>query len=139
VLYDWRPALSLGGVIQNVGEPNVRGAILPVTYVPSATLRLWGARAAVSADGRFTSAGVLGYAFGLRATLGSARAPLGVLARLDTDRTLARAALAFGVSLGSQDLAGLVATTPGNASGIDALDLYGVSTRQFTRSRSVRD
>jgi len=139
VLYDWRPALSLGGVIQNVGQPNVRGTTLPVTYVPSATLRLWGARAALSADGRFTSAGVLGYAFGLRATLGATRVPLGLLARLDTDRTLARAGLAFGVSLGSRDLAGLVATAPGDASGIDALDLYGVSTRQFTRSRSVRD
>ena len=48
-------------------------------------------------------------------------------------------ALAFGVSLGSQDLAGLVATAPGDATRIDALDLYGVTTRRFARSRGVRD
>jgi len=139
ILYDWRASLSLGAVIQNVGRPTVRGTMLPVTYVPSATLRLFAARAALSADGRFTSGGVLGYAFGLRASLGAAtHVPVGLLARLDTDRVLARAAIAFGVSLGSQDLAGLVATAPGDA-GIDALDLYGVSTRRFSRSRVVRD
>ena len=83
---------------------------------------------------------MLGYAFGLRATLAAAtRHPIGVLARLDTDRTLARAGLAFGVSLGSQDLAGLVATAPGDAGRIDAVGLYGVSTRRFTHSRGVRD
>jgi hypothetical protein len=138
--YDWRASLSLAGVIENVGRPSVRGTTLPITYVPSATLRLFDARAALSADGRFTSGGVLGYAFGLRASLGATtRAPVGLLARLDTDRALRRAGLAFGVSLGSQDLAGLVATTPGDAGGIDAVDLYGVSTRRFARSRSVRD
>jgi hypothetical protein len=141
VLYDWKTSLAVGGVIENVGHPSVRGTTLPVTFVPSATLRLWDARAALSADGRFTSAGVLGYAFGLRAKLGgeATRVPLGVLARLDTDRSLARAGLAFGISLGAQDLAGLVATAPGDAGRIDALDLYGVSSRRFTRSRSFRD
>ena len=142
ILYDWRPSLSLGGAIENVGRPSVRGTTLPVTYVPSATLRLFEARAAVSADGRFTSAGVLGYAFGLRASLrATTRAPVGLLARLDTDGALRRAGLAFGVSLGSQDLAGLVATAPSDAGGIDALDLYGVSTRRFAPSRrgAVRD
>jgi hypothetical protein len=139
VLYNWGASLSVGGVIENVGRPSVRGTTLPVTYVPSATLRLLDARATVSADGRFASAGVLGYAFGLRARLGTTRLPVGVLARLDTDRKLARAGLAFGVSLGSQDLAGLVATASGDAGSIDALDLYGVSTRRFARSRSFRD
>ena len=140
ILYDWRPSLSLGGVIENVGRPSVRGTTLPVTYVPSATLRLFDARAAVSADGRFTSGGVLGYAFGLRASLGATtRAPVGLLVRLDTDRALRRAGLALGVSLGSQDLGGIVATAPGDADRIDALDLYGVSTRRFTRTRAVRD
>jgi hypothetical protein len=139
VLYNWGASLSVGGVIENVGRPSVRGTTLPVTYVPSATLRLLDARATVSADGRFASAGVLGYAFGLRARLGATRLPVGVLARLDTDRKLARAGLAFGVSLGSQDLAGLVATASGDAGSIDALDLYGVSTRRFARSRSFRD
>jgi hypothetical protein len=140
VVYDPGASLTLGGVIQNVGRPIVRGTTLPITYVPSATLRLWDARAALSADGRFTSGGVLGYAFGLRATLrAGTHVPVGVLARLDTDHALARAGLALGVSLGSQDLAGLVATAPGDAGRIDAVDLYGVSTRLFTRSRRVRD
>src|SRR2546430_991621 len=140
ILYQWKPALSLGGVIANVGHPSVRGTSLPVSYVPSATLHLGDARAALSADGRFTSAGVLGYAFGLRATLAAAtRVPVGLLARLDTDRRLARAGLTFGVSLGALDVAGLVATAPGDAGRIDGLDLYGVSTRRFARSRSVRD
>ena len=140
IAYEWRAALSLGGVIANIGRPSVRGATLPVTYVPSATLRLWDARAALSADGRFTSAGALGYAFGLRATLGAGtRVPVGVLVRLDTDRGLARAGLALGVSLGAQDVAGLLATAPGDARRIDGLDLYGVSTRRFAHSRGVRD
>src|SRR5207244_13523287 len=90
--YYRRAALTLGGVTENVGRPSVRGTALPITYVPSATLRLWDARAALSADGRFTSGGVLGYAFGLRATLGAGtHVPVGVLPRLDTDRTPARA------------------------------------------------
>ena len=83
---------------------------------------------------------MLGYAFGLRATLGAGtRVPVGVLVRLDTDRGLARAGLALGVSLGAQDVAGLLATAPGDARRIDGLDLYGVSTRRFARARRVRD
>ena len=140
ILYDWRASLSVGGVIENVGRPTVRGETLPVTYLPSATVRLLDGRAALSADGRFTAASALGYAFGLRATLGVAtRVPVGLLARLDTDGRLARAGLVFGVSFGSQDVAGLVATAPGDAGRIDGLNLYGVSTRRFARSRGVRD
>jgi len=44
VLYDWMASLSVAGVIENVGHPSVRGTTLPVTYVPSATLRLFDAR-----------------------------------------------------------------------------------------------
>ena len=69
VLYAWTPAISVGGTIQDLGEPRVRGELLPVTYVPSATVQLFQGGAALSALGRVTSAGVVGYAFGLHAQL----------------------------------------------------------------------
>ncbi len=110
VLYDWKRVLTVGGVIKNIGQPVVRG--------------------------RLTSDGVVGYAFALRGTLRAATSlPISLLARLDTDRSLHRSGLAFGLSLGGEDTAGLVARTPGDASRIDALSLYGVSTRRFTSAR----
>ena len=135
VLYAWTPAISVGGTIQDLGEPRVRGELLPVTYVPSATVQLLQGGAALSALGRVTSAGVLGYAFGLQAHLRQgSHLPLGLSARLDTDRSLHRAAFAFGLSVGGRDLAGVVATTPEDVSRVDALNLYGVSTRRFVSS-----
>ena len=140
VLYAWTPATSVGGTIQDLGEPRVRGELLPVTYVPSATVQLFQRGAALSALSRVTSAGVLGYAFGLQAQLRQGtRLPVGLSARLDTNRSLHRAGFAFGVSVGGQDLAGVVATTPGDVSRVDALSLYGVSTRRFVSSgRPIR-
>ena len=136
VLYDWTPAVSVGGVIQNIGQPVVRDSTLRLTYVPSATLQLAGRQVVLSALTRFTSDGVAGYGFGLRGTLRAGTSlPLGLLARLDTDRSLHRSRLAFGCSLGGEDAAGLVATLPGDAHRIDALSLYGVSTRRFTSAR----
>jgi hypothetical protein len=136
ILYDWTPALTVGGVIQNIGRPVVRDSTLRITYVPSATLHLAGQRVVLSALSRFTSDGVAGYAFALRGTLRAATSlPIGLLARLDTDRSLHRSALVFGFSLGGEDTAGRVARTPGDATGIDALSLYGVSTRRFTSAR----
>lgn len=136
VLYAWTPDLSVGGVIQNIGEPRVRGVLLPVTYVPSATLQLFRHGAAFSAIGRVTPDRVLGYAFSLRAQLRQATTlPVGLSARIDTDRSFHSAGLAFGFSLGGPDVVGAVATTPGDVSRIDALSLYGVSTRRFSPSR----
>jgi hypothetical protein len=136
ILYDWTRALSVGGVIQNIGRPVVRDSTLRITYVPSATLQLAGRRVVLSALSRLTSDGVAGYGFGLRGTLRAGTSlPIGLLARLDTDRSLRRGGLAFGFSLGGEDAAGLVAMTPGDAHGIDALSLYGVSTRRFTSAR----
>jgi len=136
ILYDWTPAFSVGGVIENIGRPVVRDSALRITYVPSATLQLVGRRIVLSALGQLTSDGVAGYGFGLRSTLRAGTSlPIGLLARLDTDRSLRRSGFAFGLSLGGQDTAGLVATTPGDAHGIDALSLYGVSTRRFTGAR----
>jgi hypothetical protein len=140
ILYDWTTSVSLAGVIQNIGEPVVRGSALPITYVPGATLHLEGVGAAISATGRLTAGGVLGYSLGARAGLRQGtQLPLGFVARVDTDRALHGAGFAFGFSLGAQDAAGLIATTPGNLGRIDALDLYGVSTRRFPAARSLRD
>jgi hypothetical protein len=140
ILYDWTPSVALAAVIQNIGRPVVRGITLPVTYVPGATVRLLDARAALSATSRLTSAGVLGYSLGARAALtDTPRLPLALVARIDTDRALHGAGFAFGLSLGAPDFAGLLATTPGDLGRIDALDLYGVSTRRFRPGRTIRD
>ncbi|HET7295727.1 MAG TPA: hypothetical protein VFI66_01205 [Gemmatimonadales bacterium] len=134
VVYEGMPVLAIGGVIENIGQPRVRDSTLRITYVPSATLQLLGRRLAVSALGRLTPDAVQGYAFAARATLRQgAKLPLGLTARLDTDGSFHRAGLAFGFSIGAQDAAGLVATTPGDVGRIDAMSLYGVSTRRFTR------
>jgi len=133
-LYDPLPTLSVGGAIQSIGRPEVRGETLPVTYVPAATARLLGPRVALSAQGRLASDVVLGYAFAARVGLREgSRRPVRLLARLDTDRSLKRAAFAFGLSVGADDVLGTVATTPGDVSRVDALSLYGVSTRRLKR------
>jgi len=131
VVYAAAPTLVLGAVVENLGQPTVRGSTLPINYVPGATVQLFDARAAVSLHGRLTSAGVAHYALGLGGGFGAAtRLPIHVLARVDTDRSLKRTGFAFGLSVGAQDLAGVVATTPGDVGRVDALSLYGVSTRQ---------
>ena len=136
LVYDVAPALTIGGVIENLGHPAVRDSTLAVTYVPGATLHLFGPRAALSAHGRLTSDRVAGYAFGLRAGVReSTSRPLRLLVRLDTDHALRRAAFAFGLSLGREDVVGAVARTPGDLGRLDALSLYGVSTRRFSRAR----
>lgn len=129
--YDVTEGLIVGAAIQNIGGPHVHDSTLRVTYVPSATLLL-GHQVGLSALSRLTSDGAEGYAFGARGTLGAGwKLPIGLLARLDTDHSLRRTGFVFGVSLGGEDGAGLVATTPGDVSKIDALSLYGVSTRRF--------
>jgi len=134
IQYDATPQVTVGGVIENVGQPTVRDSTLRAAYVPGATVRLFAARAALSVHGRFTSDGVVGYALGARAGLREGTSlPVRVLARIDTDRSLHRAAFTFGLSLGGQDAVGVVATAPGDAAHLDALSLYGLSTRRFTR------
>ncbi len=134
LLYDAAPGFTVGGVIENIRQPVVRDSTLRATYVPGATLRLFGARAAVSAHGRLTSDGVVGYAFGARTGFHEGTSlPIRVLARLDTNRSLRRAILAIGLSLGDQDLAGAVATTSADVARLDALSVYGVSTRRLDR------
>src|SRR5256884_6321586 len=139
ILYDWTPALSIGGVIQNIGQPVVRDSTLRLTYVPSATLQLAGRRVVLSALSRLTSDGVAGYGFGARGTLRAGTSlPIGLLARLDTDRSLHRGGFSVRFSLGAADMAGLVATTPPDGNGIDALRLDGGAARRLTRARPAK-
>jgi len=134
IVYDLAPTLTLGVVAANVGHPVVRDSVLRVVYTPGATLRLFDRRAVLSADARVTTDGVAGYAFGVVGVWREGtRLPLRILVRLDTDRSLRRAGFAFGLSIGKQDLLGAVATTLGNLGRVDAVSLYGVSTRSLTR------
>lgn len=132
VVYAPGPMLSVGGVIANLGQPVVRGLRQPVTYVYGATVRPFGAHAALSVDGRVTAQAAHGYAFAGRWS-SSSRTGIGIIARVDTDRSFRRAAIALGLSLGGQDVVGVVATTPGDANRVDAVSLYGVSTRPVGR------
>lgn len=145
VLYDWTPALTVGGVIQAIGRPHVGDSTLRVTYVPSVTLELgsprrkgdsgpgWGA-VALSGLSRVNGDGVQSYAFAVRAGLRrESSLPIGLVARLETDQALRRAGFAFGLSLGGPDMAGVIAFAPADLRRLDALGLYGVSTRRLSR------
>jgi hypothetical protein len=139
VVYDWTPALTVGGVIQAIGQPRVRDSTLQVTYVPSATLTLGGGRGeegrvAFSGLSRLTADGVRGYAFALRAALRQEPAlPVRVVARVETDHALHRSGLAFGLSVGGPDVAGVIALASADLGRLDALGLYAVSTRRLAR------
>ncbi|HXI34539.1 MAG TPA: hypothetical protein VNH63_10695 [Gemmatimonadales bacterium] len=125
--YLMRPEITLGAVFANIGQPVVRGFPQPFTFEPGVTWRL-GAHAAISAHGRLAAGGQGGYAAGVRWG-GPTHAPWGWLARVDTDRHLRRAGFAFGISIGARDAVGIVATTPGDLSGVNEADLYGLTTR----------
>jgi len=124
-----RAALTVGGVIANIGQPVVRGLEQRLTFIPGATWRPLGPAAAFSLHARITPDSVVSYAFGLSWQGSGGRFPIGVLARLDTDRGLRRGAFALGISVGGPDRVGLVLSTPGDVSGVDAASLYGLSTR----------
>jgi hypothetical protein len=126
--YDWRRAISFGAALRNLGEPVVRGSRQVQALVSGVTVRPMGNLLAVSLQGTFGPTGERGYAGEVRAQL-PVPLPLGVLARLDTDRDWHRRALVFGISWGGEDQAGLVASAPGDASRLDALSAYGLSTR----------
>jgi hypothetical protein len=127
VRYEWRPQVTVGGAVRDIGKPTVRGVQLEPTFVPSVTLRPSGAWLAISAQTQATSRAVLGHAFEVRAEL-PGRRPFGLLARLDTSRALRRRALVFGLSLGSANTLGVVGSIPGGGSQQNILSAYGVST-----------
>lgn len=132
VRYDWRPQLTVGGAVRDIGKPTVRGVHLEPTFVPSVTLRPSGAWLAISAQTQATSSAVLGHAFEVRAEWSRPR-PLALLARLDTNRALRRRALVFGLSLGRVNTVGVVGSVPGGGSQQNILSVYGVSTRMPAR------
>lgn len=139
-LYDWGGAggggaLTLGGVVANIGQPAVRGLQQRLTFVPGVTWRPLGPAAALSVHGRITPDSVMGYAVGLSWQGSGGRFPIGVLARLDTDGGLRRGAFAVGLSIGGRDRVGTVISTPGDLSGVDAASLWGLSTREASAPR----
>ena len=129
--YDWMPLITLGGVIENLGRPTVRGVSREVTMVPAVTVRPLSGLLALSAQGTFTSATTRGYAFQASAQLRNRRG-LAFVARVDTDRSWRRSAVTFGLSVGRNDLVGVVGST-GDFSRIDTASLYGVSSRTSGR------
>jgi len=124
-----RAALTVGGVIANIGQPLVRGLEQRLTFVPGATWRPLGPAAGFSIHARMTPDSVLSYAFGFSWQGSGGRFPVGVLARLDTDGGTRRTAFTIGIGIGGADRVGLVVSTPGDVSGVDAASLYGVSSR----------
>jgi hypothetical protein len=131
--YALQPTVSASGVIANLGQPTIRGVRQTRTYMPGLTWRPIGPRAALSAHARFSSDTTReGYAVGARWSA-PGRLALGILAQLDTDRHLRRTALAVGLSVGTRDVLGVVATTAGEARRVEAASLWGVSTRSIAR------
>ena len=91
--------ISVGAVVTNVRQPVVRGVLQRATLVPAVTLGGNHHLIALSVEGRITPDSSLGYAAGVRlATPG--RVGLGVLARLDVDRSLRRTGWSFGLACG---------------------------------------
>ena len=128
-------ALTVGGVVANLGQPVVRGLEQRLTFIPGATWRPLGPAAAFSLHARITPDSLMGYAFGLSWQGSGGRFPVGVLARLDTDGGLRRGAFAVGISIGGPDRVGMVVSAPGNLSGVDAASLWGLSTREARAPR----
>jgi len=128
-IFEGPAALTVGGVIANIGQPVVRSLAQRLTYIPGATWRPLGPAAALSLHARITPDSVMGYACGLSWQGSGGRFPIGVLARLDTDGGLRRGALSVGISIGGPDRVGMVLSTPGDVSGVDAASLWALSTR----------
>lgn len=129
------PSLTVALVVRNLGEPLVRGIRLHVQTVPGATLTLWDNHVALSGLATFTPDDAFaGYAVSAGSTF-HLGVPLGALARLDLNRDFQRSSFTFGLSIGLQNLAGLLATTPGDVSRIDTGDVYGVVSRRITTKR----
>lgn len=136
--YDWLQGLTVGAVATNVGQPSIRGVRQRLTFVPGATWHPAMARAlGLSMHARITTDSVAAYAFSVawRSGTEASRWPVGVIARLDTDGGLRRGAFALGLSIGGADRLGLVASTPGDVSTVDAASVYGLSTREPQRRR----
>ncbi len=98
--YVARPGLTLGVVAANLGQPIVRGVRQRLTYIPGLTWHPGPVPAiAFSTAANITPDSVASYAFGLgwRTSGTSSRWPIEIIARLDTDGGLRRAAFGPGV------------------------------------------
>jgi len=134
--YEISSPLTLALVVRNVGQPLVRGLPLHVQTVPAATLALADHHVVFSGVATFTEDDAFaGYTISAG---GSFRlgVPLGALARLDLNRDFERSRVTFGVTVGVQNLVGLLATTPGDVSRISTADIYGVVSRIATKSKA---
>lgn len=132
VTYTPYPTLTVGALASNLGQPLVRGLQQRLTYVPGMTWRPAPLPAlALSADARITPDSVAAFAFGVswRARTAS-RWAIEIITRLDTDGEFRRGAFVLGLSVGGQDRFGAIATTPGDASTVDGLSVYGLATRE---------
>ena len=132
------PGLTVGIVAANFGQPIVRGVRQRLTYVPGLTWHPGPIPAfAFSTDASITPDSVAAYAFGVswRTSGTSSRWPLEIIARLDTDGGLRRAAFALGLSIGGENRFGAVATSPGDVSHIDGASAYALVTREPTTGR----
>jgi hypothetical protein len=126
--YDWRPEFTLGGVVRNLGRPTVLGVRQEVILLPAITVRPLGASLALSGEAAFTTTVARGY--GVQASFGpGARSALGIIARLDTDRSWHRTAFTLALSLGRRDRVGLTGTMPEDLSRLGTASVYGLSTR----------
>jgi hypothetical protein len=137
VSYLARAGLTVGVVAANLGQPIVRGQRQRLTFLPGLTRHPGPIPAfAFSTAAHITPDSVVSYAFGASwRTPGTSRWPIEILARLDTDRSLGRSALALALSIGGQNRFGAVATTPGDVSHIDGASLYGLVTREPSPGR----
>lgn len=122
-------ALTVGGVVANVGQPVVRGLEQRLTFIPGATWRPLGPATAFSIHASITPDSVQAYAFGASWQGSRGRWPFGALLRMDTDGGLRRTAFSLGISIGAADRIGAVASTPGDVSGVSYATLWGLSTR----------
>jgi hypothetical protein len=124
-------ALRVAGVIANIGQPSVRGLVQRIRYTASASVQVipgFGVGALSAAN----PSGFQAFAADLRAALNPGF-PLGFVARIDTDQKLRRTQVALGISIGGSNQMGLVATTPGNASSINDVTLYGLASQVPTK------
>lgn len=129
--YNW-PRVAVATNFANIGQPEVRGAKLAFAVVPGITVSPL-TQLALSAQGRLEDE-ITGYQFGA-AWSWTMPFPGGLLVRFDTDNEFRRQSFAFGLSIGARDRAGLVASTPGDASGLDGLSLSGVASRPLGQRR----
>jgi len=128
IRYELVAQVSIGAVVRNIGQPTVRGVRQDVAYVPATTLRTRGDLFALSLQASVGTTAVRGYSVAARATLPGPRG-IAAIGRLDTDGSWRRRGFAFGLSVGRGDQVGLVGSAPGDFAQVDAVSLYGVSSR----------